>query len=128
MTLKWEYELNENIYFEVFRSTKDKQYCNSSNLIAKTKNLEFNDINLFSNKNYYYNIRAVDKKTNQKSPFCPQIKVRTLVEYDEFSRTYYANAKGTGYVAENLNNNPKHFVKKLAITIFSIFFHHRYLP
>lgn len=109
VTLKWEYELNENIYFEVFRSTKDKQYCNSSNLIAKTKNLEFNDINLFSNKNYYYNIRAVDKKTNQKSPFCPQIKVRTLVEYDEFSRTYYANAKGTGYVAENLNNNAKHF-------------------
>jgi hypothetical protein len=109
VNLKWEYELNENIYFEVFRSTKDKQYCNSSNLIAKTKNLEFNDINLFSNKDYYYNIRAVNKKTNQKSSFHPQIKVRTLVEYDEYSRTYYANAKGTGYVSENLNNNPKHF-------------------
>ncbi|MGE4462363.1 MAG: M14 family zinc carboxypeptidase, partial [Arcobacter sp.] len=109
VTLKWEYEVNENIYFEIFRSTKDKQFCNSSNLITKTKSLEFNDINLVSNKNYYYNIRAVNKKTNQKSPFCPQIKVRTLVEYDEFSRTYYANAKGTGYVAENLNNNPKHF-------------------
>ena len=109
VTLKWDYNLDENIYFEIFRSTKDKQYCNSSNLITKTKSLEFNDINLISNKNYYYNIRAVNKKTNQKSPFCPQIKVRTLVEYDEFSRTYYANAKGTGYVAENLNNNPKHF-------------------
>jgi carboxypeptidase T len=109
VNLKWDYKLNKDIYFEIFRSTKNKQYCNSSNLIAKTQNLEFSDINLFSNKDYYYNIRAVNKKTNQKSPFYPQIKVRTSVEYDEYSRTYYANAKTTGYVAENLNNNPKHF-------------------
>ncbi|WP_419766725.1 M14 family zinc carboxypeptidase [Arcobacter sp.] len=109
VTLKWNYQLNKNIYFEIFRSQKDKQFCNSSNLIAKTQALEFSDINLASNKDYYYNIRVVNKKTNQKSPFYPQIKIRTLVEYDEYSRTYYANAKGTGYVAENLNNNPKHF-------------------
>ena len=107
VNLKWDYELNENIYFEIFRSTKDKQFCNSSNLIAKTKSLEFNDINLNSNRDYYYNIRVVNKITNQKSPFYPQIKIRTLIEYDEYSRTYYANAKGTGYVAENINNNPK---------------------
>ena len=109
VNLKWDYEVNENIYFEIFRSTKDKQFCNSSNLISKTHSLEFNDINLSSNRYYYYNIRAVNKKTNQKSPFYPQMKIRTLVEYDEYSRTYYANAKGTGYVAENLNNNPSHF-------------------
>jgi len=107
--LKWDYEVNNNIYFEIYRSQRDKSFCNSSNLIAKTQNLEFSDINLASNKDYYYNIRVVNKKTNQKSPFYPQIKVRTLVEYDEYSRTYYANAKGTGYVAENLNNNEKHF-------------------
>ena len=109
VNLKWDYEANENRYFEIFRSTKDKQFCNSSNLITKTQSLEFNDINLDSNKDYYYNIRVVNKKTNQKSPFYPQIKIRTLVEYDEYSRTYYANAKGTGYVAENLNNNASHF-------------------
>jgi hypothetical protein len=107
--LKWEYEQNDKIYFELYRSSKDKSFSNSSNLIAKTKNLEFKDINLFSNRDYYYNIRVVNKKTNQKSPFFPQIKVRTLVEYDEFSRTYFSNAKGTGYVAENSNNNEKHF-------------------
>ena len=53
-----------------------------------------------------------NKKTNQKSPFYPQMKIRTLVEYDEYSRTYYANAKGTGYVAENLNNNSRNLSAK----------------
>lgn len=107
--LKWEYDLQDNIYFEIYRSDKNKSYCNSSNLIAKIKSLEFSDINLDSNKDYFYNIRAVNKQTNEKSPFFPQIKVRTLVEYDEYSRTYYANSKGTGYVAENITNNANHF-------------------
>lgn len=107
--LKWDYEIDDKIYFEIYRSQRDKSFCNSSNLIAKTHSLEFSDINLSSNKDYFYNIRVVNKKTNQKSPFYPQIKIRTLVEYDEYSRTYFANAKGTGYVAENLNNNEKHF-------------------
>ncbi|WP_419769844.1 MAG: M14 family zinc carboxypeptidase [Candidatus Marinarcus sp.] len=109
VNLKWDYPTNDKIYFEIYRSQRDKNFCNSSNLIAKTQNLEYKDINLFSNRDYYYNIRVVNKKTNQKSPFYPQIKVRTLIEYDEYSRTYYANAKATGYVAENLNNNDKHF-------------------
>lgn len=109
VNLKWDYETNENIFFEIYRSKRDKSYCNAINLIAKTQNLEFSDINLTSNKDYYYNIRVVNKETSQKSPFYPQIKVRTNVEYDEYSRTYYATAKGTGYVAENINNNSKHF-------------------
>ena len=50
-----------------------------------------------------------DTLTGEKSPFYPQIRLRTDPEYDEFSRTYYANSKETGYVAENLNNNAKHF-------------------
>ena len=29
VNLKWDYKLNKNIYFEIFRSTKDKQFCNS---------------------------------------------------------------------------------------------------
>lgn len=110
VNLKWDYDISKNdVFFEIYRSLKDKTYCNNSNLIAKTKSLEFSDINLSSNKDYYYNIRVVHKDNFQKSPFYPQIKVRTTVEYDEFSRTYYASAKETGYVSENINNNAKHF-------------------
>jgi len=107
--LVWEYEQNNDIFFEIYRSTKNKSFCNASNLVARTQSLEFSDINLNSNKDYYYNIRAVNKKTNIKSPFYPQIILRTDPEYDEFSRTYYATSKGTGYVAENYTNNKKHF-------------------
>ncbi len=107
--LEWSYETDENIFFEIYRSLKDKNFCNTSNLIARTQSLEFNDINLQSNKDYFYNIRVVNKKTGEKSPFYPQIRLRTNPDYDEFSRTYYANAKETGYVAENLNENSKHF-------------------
>lgn len=109
VNLSWQYDTNEEIFFEIYRSLKNKSFCNSSNLIARTQKLEFSDINLFSNTDYYYNIRAVNKNSLQKSPFYPQIKVRTHLEYDEFSRTYYASAKQTGYVAENINNNSKHF-------------------
>ena len=107
--LKWDYEINKDLFFEIYRSEKDKNFCNSSNLIARTKNLTFSDINLTSNRDYYYNIRVVNKKTGEKSPFYPQIKLRTDCDYDEFSRTYYATSKETGYVAENLNNNASHF-------------------
>jgi len=107
--LKWSYETDKNIFFEIYRSLKDKNFCNPSNLIARTQSLEFSDINLQSNIDYFYNIRVVNKKTGEKSPFYPQIRLRTDPDYDEFSRTYYANAKETGYVAENLNDNSKHF-------------------
>lgn len=107
--LKWDYETNKDLFFEIYRSEKDKSFCNSSNLITRTQNLSFSDINLTSNKDYFYNIRVVNKKTGQKSPFYPQIRLRTDCDYDEFSRTYYASSKETGYIAENLNNNASHF-------------------
>ncbi len=109
VNLNWSYTSKNDVFFEIYRSLKDKSFCNNSNLITRTQNLEFSDINLQSNKDYYYNIRVVDKKTNLKSPFYPQIKLRTDPEYDEFSRTYYANSNETGYVAENINDNTKHF-------------------
>jgi len=109
VNLKWGYNLSKDIFFEIYRSEKDKNFCFASNLITRTQSLEFSDINLVSNKDYYYNIRAVSKKTNVKSPYFPQIKVRTTPEFDEFSRTYFADANNTGYVAEKLNNNDKHF-------------------
>ena len=107
--LYWDYEKNSDTFFEIYRSLNDKSFCNTANLIAQTQSLEFNDINLQSNTDYFYNIRVVDKKTNRKSPFYPQIKVRTILEYNEFSRTYYASAQTTGYVSENINNNSTHF-------------------
>ena len=76
--LSWDYKKSNNTFFEIYRSLKDKSFCKSSNLIAQTQSLEFNDINLQSNTDYYYNIRVVDKKTNRKSPFYPQIKIRTI--------------------------------------------------
>lgn len=109
VNLKWDYKQNKNVFFEIYRSLKDKSFCNSSNLIAKTQSLEFKDINLNSNKDYFYNIRAVNKKSGEKSPFYPQVRLRTDPDYDEFSRTYYAASKGTGYVSENINDNSKHF-------------------
>ena len=109
VSLEWEYEGIKNVFFEIYRSEKDKKFCNQTNLIARTKSLEFTDINLTPNRDYFYNIRVVNKKTFEKSPFYPQIRLRTDCDYDEFSRTYYANSKNTGYVAENLNENGKHF-------------------
>lgn len=109
VNLNWSYTSKNDVFFEIYRSLKDKSFCNNSNLITRTQNLEFSDINLQSNKDYYYNIRVVNKKTNLKSPFYPQIKLKTDPEYDEFSRTYYANSNETGYVAENINDNTKHF-------------------
>ena len=109
VNLEWKYNIEDDVFFEIYRSLKDKSFCNSSNLIARTQKLEFNDINLQSNRDYYYNIRVVNKKTGIKSPFYPQIILRTDPEYDEFSKTYYSAPSTTGYVAELLNNNSKHF-------------------
>jgi predicted deacylase len=107
--LRWDYDLNEDIHFEIYRSLKNKSYCRPFNLISRTQALEFVDENLQSGKDYYYNIRAVNKKITQKSPFAPQVRVRTIVDFDEFSRLYYASSSQTGYVASNINNNAKHF-------------------
>ncbi|RXJ87548.1 M14 family zinc carboxypeptidase [Arcobacter sp. CECT 8985] len=109
VNLSWNAKVTKDIFFEIYRNKRDKMYCKESNLIARTQALEFSDTNLQSNTNYYFNIRAVNKRKKLKSPFSPQIKIRTDVEYDEYSRTYYANASQTGYVAENVNNNDKHF-------------------
>ncbi|RXJ98420.1 peptidase [Arcobacter sp. CECT 8986] len=106
--LKWKAIVNKDTFFEIYRSKKDKDFCNESNLIARTQALEFTDTNLLSNTNYYFNIRAVNSKQNIKSAFCPQIRARTKVEYDEFSRTYFANLNQTGYIAQYTQNNEKH--------------------
>ena len=109
VSLKWDYKLEEGIFFEIYRSARDKHFCLNSNLIVKTQNLEFIDIHLESNTDYYYNIRVANKDDNIKSAYYPQIRIRTNTEFDEFTRTYHAQASKTGYVAENLQNNAGHF-------------------
>jgi len=108
-TLVWDYDIKDDVFFELYRSDKDKQFCLVSNLIAKTDSLEYTDVHLESSKDYYYNIRVVSKKDGSKSAYYPQIKIRTNTEFDEFTRTYHARASKTGYVAENLKNNKSHF-------------------
>ena len=109
VTLKWDYDLDDDTYFEIYRSDKDKHFCMGSNLIARTHSLEYSDIHLYSNKDYHYNIRAVKKLSDAKSAFYPQVRVRTTPEFNEFTRTYHAQAVKTGYVAEKLKNNAGHF-------------------
>ncbi|WP_024954821.1 M14 family metallopeptidase [Sulfurospirillum arcachonense] len=109
VSLKWTYNSKKDVYFELYRSRKDKSFCMGSNLVTRTKSLEFTDLHLESCTDYYYNIRAVNKSRTIKSAFYPQIRVRTDTDFDEFTRTYHAQASKTGYVAEKLKNNAQHF-------------------
>ncbi len=35
VNLKWDYEINKDLFFEIYRSEKDKNFCNYTNLIAE---------------------------------------------------------------------------------------------
>lgn len=107
--LSWGYEGTEDVYFEIFRNVKNKLYCNERSLIARTKSYNFIDTNLQSSTDYFYNIRAVSKKEGVKSPFPPQIHIKTDVDIDEFYRIYYASKAKTGYLGELTPNNKSHF-------------------
>ncbi len=110
VTLSWDYEYNKDIYFRIFRNTENKEACNESNLICETYNNTFTDIQLQSGTAYYYYIRAVNNLTRIKSPFAPKIKIKTLLEADEFSKTIFPTPKEVGYVASKLlETNRKHF-------------------
>lgn len=109
VTLKWDYDLEEDIFFEIYRSQKDKHFCMGANLIARTHSLEYTDVHLYPAHDYHYNIRAVKKLYDARSAFYPQVRVRTNPDYNEFTRTYHAQAAKTGYVAEKLKNNASHF-------------------
>ncbi len=108
--LKWDYELRDDIYFEIYRSTKDKDARNERTLIARVGGNEYIDKDLDSSTNYFYAIRAVNKKTSYKSPFAPVVKVRTALEDDEFFKFIFASKSGTGYVGEfTKEQNRSHF-------------------
>ncbi|NPA27835.1 MAG: peptidase, partial [Epsilonproteobacteria bacterium] len=110
VTLSWEYEKRDDIYFEIYRSTKDKDACNERTRVAVVGELEYKDSELQSSTNYYYTIRAVNKKTSLKSPFAPVVKVRTALQDDEFFKNLFALKDETGYVGEyTKEQNRSHF-------------------
>ncbi len=113
VTLAWEDSSNNpNLFYQLFRSTQHKQACREENLIATTSNHTFTDIQLESCKEYFYYIRAVDKINNTKSPFAPQLKVKTLLNREEFSKTIFPTPQEIGYVAEKSGEqNREHFGK-----------------
>jgi len=111
VTLKWDYEKNDDIYFEIYRNKKDKQPCLKRSLIGVTKNHQFCDKAVDSSTTYFYYIRAVNKKLNLKSPFPPRIELKTKPARDEFFKTLYAMQKETGYLAQKSKDNKSHFGK-----------------
>ncbi len=113
VTLAWEDSSNNpNLFYQLFRSTQHKQACREENLIATTSNHSFTDIQLESCREYFYYIRAVDKINNTKSPFAPQLKVKTLLNREEFSKTIFPTPQEIGYVAEKSGEqNREHFGK-----------------
>jgi len=110
--LEWQKSKNDNnVYFEIYRSKREKSYCRPFNLIGLTEANSFEDTNLDSDRTYFYHIRAVDKTTNQKSPYAPVLTIRTHVDEDEFHRTYFPDPKRTGYLSSLKSNreNRLHF-------------------
>ncbi|CAA6817388.1 MAG: Carboxypeptidase A1 precursor (EC [uncultured Sulfurovum sp.] len=110
VTLTWSYELRDDIYFEIYRSTKDKDACNERTRVGIVGGQKFIDTDLNSSTNYHYSIRAINKSTGYKSPFAPVVKVRTWLEDDEFFKLTFADKAGTGYVGEfTQESNRSHF-------------------
>ena len=107
--LTWEYPEDHDVYFEIYRSLKEKGYSQSSNRIGTTKMHTFTDRHLQESTTYYYFIRAVDKKRYIKSPYAPVIGVRTEPEYNMFSRMLFPLRDEIGYVGEKTLKNKEHF-------------------
>jgi carboxypeptidase T len=108
-TLSWEYELRDDIYFEIYRNRRDKEACDESTRVGMTKNTTFTDVQLLSGTLYFYTIRAVNIKTKIKSPFAPVVRATTLLQPDEFSKKIFPIKNGIGYVSEKSDDNKKHF-------------------
>jgi len=108
--LVWKYEKRDDIFFEIYRSTKDKDACNERTKIGISGDNYFVNTDLASSTNYHYTIRAVNKNTGYKSPFAPIVKIRTALEDDEFFKLIFANKSGTGYVGQyTQEQNRSHF-------------------
>lgn len=110
VTLVWKYEQREDIFFEIYRSTKDKDACNERTKVGIVGGFRFVDTDLSSSTNYHYTIRAVNKVTGLKSPLAPMVKVRTWLEDDEFFKLIFAQKNKTGYLGQyTQEQNRSHF-------------------
>jgi len=109
-TIRWQYDETAEVYFEIYRSSKVKSACCDETLVAITRNQNFTDKQLKSGNKYYYNIRAVDRVSKIKSPFSPELKVKTELASDEYARGLFPAKKGVGYVSQlGTEKNPEHF-------------------
>ena len=110
VTLVWKYEKRDDIFFEIYRSTKDKDACDERTRVGIAGDHTFTDTDLESSTNYNYTIRAVSKKSGYKSAFAPVVKARTALAEDEFFRFLFATKEGTGYVGQyTQETNRSHF-------------------
>ena len=107
--LTWEYDNDEDVYFELFRSKNKKGFAQTSNRIAITKSTSYTDSHLKSSKNYFYFLRAVCRKKKVKSPFAQLVGVRTNPADGMFSKILYPLADKIGYVGEKTKKNREHF-------------------
>lgn len=108
--LSWHYDKNLEVNFEIYRSQQLKSACCDETLLAITRGLSFSDVQLKSGQNYYYNIRAVDRVNSLKSPFSPELKVKTQLARDDFSRALFPTNQEVGYVSQyNTEKNHEHF-------------------
>ena len=112
VSLKWDYEVLDGIYFEIYRTKNNKMACNEDSFIGITNDTKWRDENLESGELYFYYVRVIDKKRDIKSPYAPKVRVKTLLDEDEFSKTIYPLKNKVGYVAQNtLEMNRSHFGK-----------------
>ncbi len=110
VTLSWEHDCDSDVYFEIYRNEGPKQPCTEQNCIAVTGKKTCTDVQLKSGQRCYYTVRAVDRVTGIKSPFTPMLKVRTLLNKDEYFYTVFPAKKEVGYVGERtLAQNSSHF-------------------
>lgn len=108
--LEWSYPSDEDVYFEIYRNTQHKGPCLDDNLVGITKALSFQDIQLKQGQHYFYKIRAVSISSQIKGPYAPEVKLRTLLAHEQFSKTLFPSAKQIGYVGQyTQERNFEHF-------------------
>lgn len=111
VTLTWaDPPIPMSYYYEIYRSEVPKFHCTEHNRIAVTADTRYTDKQLKSGQRYYYNLRKVDRLNNIKSPFAPELKLKTLLDNDELSYTLFPQKNMVGYVGElTREKNADHF-------------------
>ncbi|PSU49195.1 peptidase [Photobacterium frigidiphilum] len=109
--LVWDHNPEDGgCYYQVYRNEAPKDPCTRDNLIAITSQSEYTDKQLKSGHRYYYNLRKVNRVNRVKSPFAPEVKIKTNLEKDEFSFTLFPTPEKIGYTGEFLaTQNAEHF-------------------